>query len=247
MLKRSDDGMPAGDDGIARWRRVADGIRTLAAEAGEGGLLPGETALAERFGVNRHTVRRAIAALAAERLVRAERGRGTFFCRLPERLSYPIGARTRFSENIGRQMREPAGRLIHASVEVADAGVTAALGLPPGAAVHRMETLHVADGVALSVATNWFPAVRFPDIVVAYAETGSITAALRAGGLADYRRKVTRVRAERPSPADASHLRCPADAVVLVAESINVDPQDRPVQYARTRFAADRIELVVDT
>ena len=245
MLKRSEDRMPAGDDGIARWRRVADGIRALGAEAGEGGLLPGETALAERFGVNRHTVRRAIAALSAEGLVRAERGRGTFFCRLPERMPYPIGARTRFSENIGRLMREPAGRLIHASLEAADAKVADALGLRPGAAVHRMETLHVADGVPLSVATNWFSAGRFPDIVAAYAETGSITAALRAGGLDDYRRRETRVRAERPSPADSAHLRCPGDAIVLVAESVNVDPQDQPVQYARTRFAADRIELVV--
>lgn len=235
------------DDGIARWRRVADGIRGLAAEVGEQSLLPSEMALAERFGVNRHTVRRALAALAAEGLVRAERGRGTFLCRMPERLPYPIGARTRFSENISRLMREPSGRLIHASVEVTDAKVAAALDLRPGAPVHRMETLHVADGVPLSVATNWFPAERFPNIVTAYAETGSITRALQADGLSDYRRKETRVTAERPSSADIAHLRCPADAIVLVAESINVDPADRPVEYARTRFAADRIELVITT
>lgn len=236
------------DDGIARWRRVADGIRAIAADtAGTEGLLPSEGVLAERFRVNRHTVRRALAALAAEGLVRAERGRGTFFVSPPQRLPYPIGTRTRFSENIGRLSREPAGRLIHASIEAADPKVAEALGLKVGASVHRMETLHVADGVPLSIATNWFSAARFPDIVTAYAETGSITKALAAGGLPDYRRKQTRLTADRPSPADIAHLACAADAIVLAAESINVDPDGKPVEYARTRFAADRIEIVVSS
>ncbi|TKT74647.1 phosphonate metabolism transcriptional regulator PhnF [Aquamicrobium sp. LC103] len=236
------------DDGIARWRRVADGIRTLAAESdADGGLLPSEAALAERFGVNRHTVRRAIAALAAEGLVHTERGRGTFFRKLPGRLHYPIGTRTRFSENISRQAREPAGRLIQASVEPADARIAAALGLRIGAAVHRMETLHVADGMPLSVSTSWFSVERFPAIVAAYAETGSVSKALEAHGLVDYHRRETRVAAEHVSPADAAHLACPADAIVIVAESLNVDPEGQPMQRSRTRFAADRIELVFAT
>ncbi len=238
--------MQPNDDGIARWRRVADGIRAMATEGGESaGLLPSEAVLAERFGVNRHTVRRAIAALAAEGLVRAERGRGTFLLRKPARLPYPIGSRTRFSENISRLSREPAGRLIHATIEGAEGKVASALQLRAGAPVHRMETLHVADGVPLSIATNWFCAARFPSVVTAYAETGSITKALAAAGLADYSRKETRVTADRPSPADIGHLLCAADAIVLVSESINVDPAGLPVEYARTRFAADRLELVI--
>ena len=234
------------DDGIARWRRVADGIRALAAEAREdGALLPSETALAERFAVNRHTVRRAVAALAAEGLVRTERGRGTFVCRFPARLPYPIGQRTRFSENIGRLSLEPSGRLIRATIEAADRKVADALGVPIGSAVHRMETLHVADAVPLSIATNWFSAARFPTIVAAYAETGSITKALQACGLSDYRRKETRVMAERPSQSDVAHLACGEDAIVLVTEFVNIDMDDQPIEYSRTRFVADRIELVV--
>lgn len=236
--------MQHADDGIARWRRVADGIRALAAEQGGQDRLPSEAELAGRFGVNRHTVRRAIGALAAEGLVRSERGRGIFLRATPERLAYPIGARTRFSENISRQSREPAGRLIGATLEAADSKVAAALGLKVGAAVHRMETLHVADGVPLSVSTSWFSAERFPRIVPAYAETGSITKALEAQGLADYRRRATHVTAERVSPGDAAHLGLAADALLLVAEAINVDAQESPIQRARTRFPTDRVELV---
>lgn len=237
--------MIGGEEGIARWRSVADGIRAMIGEAG-GAMqqLPVEADLAERFQVNRHTVRRAIAALSAEGLVRAERGRGTFVDRLPQRLAYPVSARTRFSENITSQSREPAGRLIASARESADARVARQLGLRPGAPLHRLETLYVADGIPLSIATNWFPAERFPGIVAAYAETGSITQALAAHGVADYRRLETRIMANRVAPKDAEHLACPVDAVVLAADSVNLDPDGRPIQFAHCRFVADRVELM---
>jgi DNA-binding GntR family transcriptional regulator len=43
-----------------------------------GERLPSEAQLAQRFGVNRHTVRRALAALAEDGLVQARRGAGVF-------------------------------------------------------------------------------------------------------------------------------------------------------------------------
>ncbi|MEX6508039.1 phosphonate metabolism transcriptional regulator PhnF [Jiella sp. M17.18] len=232
-------------DGIARWRRVADEIREMIG----GGLekLPVETELAARFGVNRHTVRRALAALAAEGLVRSERGRGTFVERLPERLVYPVGARTRFTENVSRLARQPAGRLIAATREAADGQLARELSLRPGAPLHRLETLHVADAIPLSVGTAWFPAERFPNIVAAYAETGSVTKALAAHGVDDYRRHQTRIGAERVGRADAAHLACPADGIVLVTESANYDPKDVPIQFSRSRFLADRVELLIDS
>ena len=231
--------------GIARWRLVADEIREMI--AGGADKLPVETELAARFGVNRHTVRRALSVLAAEGLVRSERGRGTFVERAPQRLVYPVGARTRFTENVSRQARQPAGRLIGATRELADARLAREFGLPPRAPLHRLETLHVADGVPLSVGTVWFPAERFANIVTAYAETGSVTKALAAHGVEDYRRKQTRIGAERVSRADAEHLACPPDAIVIVTESANYDSAETPIQVSRSRFLADRVELLVES
>ena len=57
-----------------------------------------------RFGVNRHTIRRALAALVEEGLVRTRRGAGAFVAAVPT--DYPIGARVRF-----RQSMEAAGRV----------------------------------------------------------------------------------------------------------------------------------------
>ena len=63
-----------------KWRRIAE---TLSAElrAGAwkpGDRLPGEYALADRFDVNRHTLRQAVSYLENEGLLRAEQGRGIF-------------------------------------------------------------------------------------------------------------------------------------------------------------------------
>ncbi len=236
--------LTATDDGITRWRRVADGIRAAVADGSVTDRLPPEEQLAQRFGVNRHTVRRAIATLAADGLVRAERGRGTFVNATAPRLSYAVGSRTRFSENVLAQSRRPGGRLIRADRVRSDPELAAQLGCPVGAALHRLHSLHVADGVPLSVATSWLSAERFPDIVQRYAESGSITDALRSAGLDDYRRRETRLTAERVTPDDADALAASSDALVLVARAIDEDLAGTPIQVLRTRFHADRMELV---
>ena len=65
----------------------------LAATLAAGAQLPAESALAARFGVNRHTVRRALGVLAEGGLVRTTQGRGSFVEQGP--IAYPIGPRTR--------------------------------------------------------------------------------------------------------------------------------------------------------
>ncbi len=236
--------MNANDDGISRWRRVADGIRSAVSEGRIGEQLPPETELAAQFGVNRHTVRRAIAVLSTEGLLRAERGRGTFVNAVQPRVVYPIGTRARFSENMMRQSLEPSGRLIHAEVIAADAVQAKLLLCGAGAPLHRVEHLAVAAGAPMSRSVSLFSAERFPGIISAYAESGSITKALEREGLADYRRKETRLTAERVSMRDVELLNCAPDSIVLVSQAIDVDLEDRPIQSIVTRFLADRMELV---
>lgn len=233
-------------DGIARWRRVSDAIRTQINEGVLGEKLPAEHDLAAQFGVNRQTVRRAIAALADEGLLRPERGRGTFINVPANRVAYSIGTRTRFSENMLRQGLEPSGRLIRSDTVTADAAIASKLACRIGAPLHKLQTLSVVEGVPISRSTSYFSQERFPNIVEAYAETGSITHALRQSGVADYQRRETLITAERVTQQDIALLRCASDAIVLISTAIDVDADDQPVQAIRTRFVADRMELMID-
>jgi GntR family phosphonate transport system transcriptional regulator len=63
----------------------------------------------------------------------------------------------------------------------------------------------------------------------------------------DYRRKVTAISARMPSARDARLLRQPGNRPVLVAEALNVDTAGRPIEYCITRFASDRIQIVMES
>jgi GntR family phosphonate transport system transcriptional regulator len=236
--------MDMSNDGIARWRRVADHIRGGISEGTMTGVLPSETELAATFSVNRHTVRRAISTLSAEGLLRAERGRGTFINEAPRRVVYPIGTRTRFSESMQKQSLEPSGRLIRAEQVAATSAIAGTLKCRIGTPLHKIATLAVADGIPISRSTSYFSAERFPGIVQAYAELGSITGALKREGLSDYRRLETRLTAERVTAKDAELLNCSSDAIVLITSAVDVDLEDTPIQMIWTKFLADRMELV---
>ena len=232
--------------GVAIWRQIADAIRAGLSGplADADGKLPPEKDLAARFGVNRHTVRAAIRALAQEGVVQSEQGRGTFVRRKP-RLTYPIGARTRFSEGLAGQAAERRMDVLSHGDEPAGGAIARALGMAAGAPAVRIESLGRADGVPVSRATAWFEAARFSGIGAILAETGSVTGALARFGIDDYVRTLTRIEARHGSAADLDDLRLSAGAIVLVAEAVNADMAGRPIQYAVTRFAADRVSLEV--
>ncbi|PRD44903.1 phosphonate metabolism transcriptional regulator PhnF [Phyllobacterium phragmitis] len=234
--------------GVALWRQIADGIRQGIAGglADENGRLPPESQLAERFGVNRHTVRVAISALAHEGVLQSEQGRGTYV-RRQKRLVYPIGERTRFSAGIGGQARETRSEMTSHTNEPASEPIASALGLQPGEMLIRVENLGKADGVPVSRSTSWFGAGRFATIPEAYARTGSITEALAECGIEDYRRASTRVEARHADEADTRELKLAPGAIVIITHALNTDLGGAPIQYSMTRFAADRVELVIES
>jgi GntR family phosphonate transport system transcriptional regulator len=235
---------PAG--GVALWRQIADAIRLdiVGGKLESGDKLEGELSLAERFGVNRHTVRRALAVLEEEGVLRAEHGRGTFVAEA-RRLSYPIGRRTRFSEGLAGQVRQRSAELLSSKIERATPRLAEALAVKPGTRLLRQETVSFADGRPLARATGWFPEARFSGIDRAYAETGSITEALKRYGIDDYSRGTTRISARHATVEEVQALKLAPGAVVLVSDAVDLDAEGVPIHAMLTRFPADRMELVV--
>ncbi|WP_137932742.1 phosphonate metabolism transcriptional regulator PhnF [Mesorhizobium comanense] len=230
--------------GVSLWRQIADKIlhAISTGDFAENAALPPEIALAERYGVNRHTVRSAIAALVQEGVLRAEQGRGTFVLSR-KRLSYPIGARTRFSTGLQGQTSERHIVLLASSIEPAGQRVAEGLGLTRGTEVIRLETRGEADGRPISRATAWFDARRFAGIDRVMAETGSITASLSRLGVDDYLRQSTVLSARHADASDLADLDLQPGAIVLVTVAVNVTPDGQPIQFSESRFPAERIEL----
>lgn len=232
--------------GVALWRRIADTLRLdiIGGKLSAGDRLGTEAELAQRFDANRHTVRRALAVLQEEGVVRTEQGRGSFV-ENARRLTYRIGRRTRFSEGLAGQAGNLSSRLLSTSRETASASVARTLGTAPGARLVRLESLSLGDNRPLSRATTWLEDARFPDFAAVFAETASITAALRHFGIDDYARAETRISARHADVEETASLRLAPGAIVLVSEAVDADPAGRPLLYALSRFPAERLELVI--
>jgi GntR family phosphonate transport system transcriptional regulator len=248
MMKRAGRALSSAEiAGVALWRRVADHLEHAIADGRYpvDTRLPGEIEIAQRLGVNRHTVRRAIAALADRGFVRAERGSGTYV--ETRRLRYPIHSRTRFSEIVGAAGREPGGRLLASVIEEAEPEVARRLAVAPRTAVIRLDILRSVDRVPVSAATTWLPADRAPDAGRIYRDTRSLTRTLAQLGIDDFRRQSTRISAAIADAADAARLRLAPGRPLIVVDSTDVTADERPILTTRARLAADRIELVIET
>ncbi|WP_353313341.1 phosphonate metabolism transcriptional regulator PhnF [Shimia sp. NS0008-38b] len=227
------------------WQSIATSVTEDIAEAryGPGDKLPTEAELSARFGVNRHTVRHALKALAETGLVHARRGAGVFVTQVPT--DYAIGKRVRFHRNLEQAGRLPGKEVLHLETRTADAKECEALALVSGAQVQVYDGLSLADGNPIALFKSVFPAERFPNMLEQLSRLRSVTAALKENQVTDYTRAWTRMTARRASPTQALHLRISEGDPLLRTVGVNVDADQTPLEFGTTWFAGDRVTLTL--
>ncbi len=236
---------PGRRSGVAVWKQIADTLSTEIRDRAftATGRLPSENELSTRFGVNRHTLRQAVAALQLDGLVRIEPGRGTFVQH--ELLDYVLSRRTRFSENLQRQGLLPSKQLLTAREIPAPERAAHELGLDKGASVLMVEMLDEANEQPIALAKAYYPAVRFAGLLDMLGSGSCTTDILRHFGVEDYVRAESRVTTQMPSDETARLLRQPVTRPVLCVECLDVDMAGRAIKYGETVFCGDRVQLVV--
>jgi GntR family phosphonate transport system transcriptional regulator len=233
-------------DGITLWRQIVGKLQgDIASGAYQPGTrLPTEAELSARFGVNRHTVRRALEEMSRDGLVRVEQGRGSFVAE--DVLDYNVEARTRFSEWILKHNKEPSGIVRQLREIPADQRVAAGLGVRGGSRVVVLERLGFADDRPVSLARHYFPALRLKGMLQALQAAPRITDALRAVGVDDYLRQQTRVTARLPTQTEAELLRMARNRPVLITENVNVDRVGTIVEFATGCYPTPRVQIVFE-
>ncbi|WP_035052866.1 phosphonate metabolism transcriptional regulator PhnF [Andreprevotia chitinilytica] len=230
--------------GVSLWRQIEE---TLAGEIAAKTLrdrLPNEIELAGRFGVNRHTIRRAVQALEARGLVRIEQGRGTFV--QEDLIDYRLGRKSRFTHSLETQRLAGRSRVLNSNEIVAKEDICALLDLPPNSRVLQVDSLDLVDDRTVGVCTQYFPLPRFNGFEAPYALSGSTVATLREFGVPECSRKLSRVAARLPKPETAQLLAQPKTQPILYVESVYADPTGVPVEYGITRFAGDAVQLLFE-
>ena len=207
-----------------------------------GDKLPTEKDLSERFNVNRHTIRSAIATLKEEGLIRVDRGRGMFVAATP--ISYPIGKRVRYNETLKAQGIEASYQKLKAIEIPADTAIAKVLSIEIGAKVILIERIGLANDRAISIGSSYFPEALFPNLIYFWNKYDSISQLLKEVYDYDHIRRSTRVSARIVREDDARLLQIPANSAILLAKSINCDRHDRVIEYGVTRFNGEMMELV---
>lgn len=231
------------DAGTAIYRQIA---QTLEAEIRgryqPGDCIPAETLLAERFGVNRHTIRSAVDVLVAQGLLERVHGCGTFVQGL---IDYAISGKTRFTEQIATLGMEAETEMLRRQLVPASSGVARRLALEDSAEVLFIETLRRVSGQPFCVVSHFFPPAMIGAALDDY-HGGSLHGVLHARLDVRLRRVESLVSSTLPQGDDARLLLMPRTVPVLRVKSLNIDERsNQPIEYALTRFRADRVQLSV--
>jgi GntR family phosphonate transport system transcriptional regulator len=228
------------------WQQIGEAIAAEIArgEHGPGDQLPPEPELMARFGVSRATVRRAMFELEAQGLVRVQQGRGTFVHEYG-RINYPISERTRFSQNLIEQGREPSAHTVREGQIAAPRHVAEALRLPRNEAVHHLVRLSAVDGAPVSIGDVYYPVRRFPDMPARRRSRSDVTSVYAEYGIDDYVRLETFLTARLPTPEEARALNQPRSRPVVVVRKIDADLRGVPIAYAETVWAGERVQFSI--
>lgn len=209
-----------------------------------GDLLPSEQELAERFKVNRHTLRRAVDELIGIGFVDRIHGKGTVVLQTP--INYAINGSTRFTETLASQGHRTVSRILDRGQTTAHGGVARRLRIPEESPIIYIETMREVDNLPFCTSTHFFP---YPDYsLVQYDYTGgSLHGFIQDKFGIRLRRILSLISSVMPIKEDAKRLNIPRNVSVLRVKSLNVNALDGwPVEYVVTRFRGDTIQLSVE-
>lgn len=232
---------------IGQWHDVEAALRAdiLSWRLEPGARLSTEADLCARFGVGRHSLRRAVATLVAAGALRVQQGAGTFVADHAV-LNYQIGARTRFTHNLLSQGLAPSGDLVSAETLIPPAHVAEALGITPTTQVHAFVAVGRANGDPVNLTCSWHLASLFPSMIDQRRAGETVSQVYTQAGHGDYRRRETTITARSALPVEMRHLNLPDARPVLVTAKVDTTRDGLPIGYSQGIWAADRVRFTVE-
>lgn len=225
------------------WLSIAETLRDEIRDGlyPSGGKLPTEAQLSARFGVNRHTVRHALARMNEDGITVSRRGSGVFVASHPP-ADYHLGKRVSFHQNIAATGRAPSREVLRIETRPAKTEEREALGVD---LVHVIEGISSGDALPICHFISALPAERFADLPKIMKAETSISRSLERLGVPTYSRRSTRITATIAKGPRAGQLKVSEGAPLLRTEAINVDQNGSPIEYGLSWFVGDRVALTV--
>lgn len=200
-----------------------------------GTLLGNEIELAGRLGLSRPTVRQAIQSLVDKGLLVRRRGVGTQV--VHSKIKRPLELSSLYDDLEAAGQRPSTGVLANTTVP-ASAAVAAALGVPEGSEVHRVERLRLAHGEPMAYLCNHLP-TGLLDLDSDRLEATGLYRLMRAAGITLHSARQS-VGARAATAEEADRLAEPMGAPLLTMERTTFDDTGRAVEFGTHVYRASR-------
>lgn len=211
-----------------------------------GQRLPPELDMSAALGVNRMTLRQALAGLVTQGLIEPRRGRfGGNFVSEP-RVDFNLAGLPGFTEQMRRAQVKSGAHVTHATTTTPPPEVRAALMLKRGQKVHKIYRVRSADGEPIALEETFLPAGLFPGLL-----ERDLTSSLYEIMGRDFAMAPDSAE-ESIEPAlatadQAEGLQVEVGALLLRVSRTTYAVDRRPIEFARDYFRPDRTRVLMRT
>ncbi|MGE7366224.1 GntR family transcriptional regulator [Desemzia incerta] len=208
-----------------------------------GERIPSERDLAKTFEVSRMTLRQAVQTLVDEGILERRVGSGTYVS--SQKVQEKMTGIQSFTETILSQGKTPTSKTVSYHVKPASVSEAEHLNLQNETVVLRMERVRFADDVPIC-----FEVATIPYHLVESLGKKEITSSLYRT-LAEKKdihvgRAEQTISAMLASERTAEHLNIKRGEAILRLKQITYSKDNRPFEYVRTQYVADRFEFYLE-
>ncbi len=211
-----------------------------------GDMLNSEISLAKDFGVNRHTLRRAVDQLIQAGMLVRQQGKGTQV--VSNKIEYHLNPSGKFTRNLNKLGMTTHAVLLETGIEPAPDDINLALGLQPTEDTYRLTTLRFMDGHPVCVINHYLNPEYVPNIFDYYSG-GSLHEFLANQYQLQLKRKKVMVSACAADNMHSINLRCGLNTPLMVIQSFNIitNLNNHPiVEVSVSHARSDRLQYQID-
>jgi GntR family transcriptional regulator len=229
-------------DRTQRRKQLKQSLLALIEQNGEGGRLPPERELSERFEVARETLRRSLRELEHEGLLERKQGAGTFVSGQPVLKQPQLKS---FSEEMRERGLLPSSELLSAQWVAAGAKLAQRLKLVPGSSLLELKRLRLANDEPMALETVYLPQSLLPGLQPESLGEGSLYELLAQRFGIQIRSASQQIQATVLSEEEADVLDVPPFSPALLIERLSLSHIGEIVEYAKSLYRADRYRFEI--
>jgi GntR family transcriptional regulator len=230
-------------DRAQKREQLKRGLQAILQQTGDGMRLPPERELAERLGVARETLRRALQEMQAEGVLQRRQGAGTFVA--GQSWVKPLLLRS-FTEDMRERGLLASSVLLSTRTQRADAKVATKLKAVPGSQVFEIRRLRLANGEPMALEHAFLRVDRLPGFDPACLATQSLYEVLARDHGIQVRNAAQEIQATVVTEDEACLLDVAAFSPALLVERQVFSTEGEPVEYGKSLYRADRYRFEVN-